>query len=259
MIYHGGDIIPGKVTINLILYGDWSVFKVGNDAQEIITNFVENLGTSSYWRTATGYYDTDDFVKANIVLGGVFYDRFSTGFGTSLDYAALPAIVQNAIQTGFGGVADYNALYVVITDPDVTNSYGFCSEFCAYHTFYSDGDQAVKYTFVGNPATQCYYSCAPQDDPSQPTANGNPGIDALTSSLAHEIAEAITDPKPFTTWYDQNRLEIADKCAYNYILDPLPTVANGGQYNVALGNRRYLLQGLWVNDLGGYCDILPTY
>ena len=45
--------------------------------------------------------------------------------------------------------------------------------------------------------------------------NGDPGIDASISILAHELAEAASDPMLYA-WFDSNGYENADKCSWMF-------------------------------------------
>ncbi|GJP42216.1 hypothetical protein CLOM_g1808, partial [Closterium sp. NIES-68] len=68
------------------------------------------------------------------------------------------------------------------------------------------------------PCFACYNcpdSCIPNAIRSAPSQSptGDPGIDALVSVFAHELAEAASNPY-LSTWYDNEGYENADKCAW---------------------------------------------
>jgi hypothetical protein len=75
-------------------------------------------------------------------------------------------------------------------------------------------------------------------------------IDAALSVVAHEVAEAISDPY-IDAWYDLDGLENADKCNF------FPAVANlvnktskkGPIYNAKIGGTYYLIQTEYDNNL----------
>ncbi|CAI5951959.1 unnamed protein product [Closterium sp. NIES-65] len=85
-------------------------------------------------------------------------------------------------------------------------------------------------------------------DPKKTSPNGNPGLDATISTIAHEIAEAATDPDASTGWFDADNEENADKCSYVYG-ETLTTQNEKGQdakYNlVGLNNMTFLVQQNW--------------
>jgi len=66
----------------------------------------------------------------------------------------------------------------------------------------------------------------------------------VTSILAHETEEAISDPD-LNAWYDRSGAENADKCAWTF--GATHTAANGSLANIHLGTRDYLIQQNWVN------------
>ena len=93
----------------------------------------------------------------------------------------------------------------------------------------------LRYAFVGN-ATRCLNSCAIQSV----GPNGNAGVDAMVSVIAHELAEMATDPD-LNAWYDSRGYENADKCAWTFGHFQYQ-VANGAWANVHLGSRDYEIQ-----------------
>ncbi|CAI5537000.1 unnamed protein product [Closterium sp. Naga37s-1] len=97
-----------------------------------------------------------------------------------------------------------------------------------------------------------YYSQA--SDGSAPTVstetspNGKPWLDAMVSTIAHEIAEAATDPNASSGWFDANGEENADKCSYEY--GETQTAQNvygdDAEYNlVGLNGMKFMVQQNW--------------
>ena len=94
---------------------------------------------------------------------------------------------------------------------------------------------------------QCLLNCSSYTSPADPAAPNNPYADATVNSLAHELAEVVTDPfSPAAGggtggvagrgWYDDaTDDEIADKCVWQFPSDHL-----------VLGDRRYRVQQLWA-------------
>ncbi|CAI5471812.1 unnamed protein product [Closterium sp. Yama58-4] len=78
--------------------------------------------------------------------------------------------------------------------------------------------------------------------------NANPGIDATISTIAHEIAEAATDPDASTGWLDTDKEENADKCSYTYRKTKSVRNKKGknAKYNlVGLHNMKFMVQQIW--------------
>jgi hypothetical protein len=236
--YHGGPVMNGTVNVYYIWYGNWS----GNSGTTILTNFISNLGGSSYEHINTTYYDgSNTHVTGAINYAGSTTDNYSQG--TSLSDAQIQSVV--AAHCGTLGSCDPNGLYFVLTSSDVTASSGFCTQYCGWHNHGTIAGKDVKYAFVGNP-DRCPTSCAAQTT----GPNGNAGADGMASIIAHESEEAISDPD-LNAWYDNRGAENADKCAWTFGTEH--TASNGSKYNVTLGSRNYLIQQNWVNASGGYC------
>lgn len=237
--YHGGPVILNTTGIYYIWYGNWS----GNTAVTILTDLANSIGGSPYFNINTTYYNGSNVHVANsAAYRGSTTDNYS--HGTTLSDSAVQAVVSGAI-TGGALPKDTNAVYFVLTSQDVTESSGFCSQYCGWHTHGTISGSDIKYAFIGN-AARCITSCAAQST----GPNGNAGADGMASIIAHELEEAVTDPD-LNAWYDNRGAENADKCAWTF--GTTHTASNGSLYNMTLGSRNYLIQRNWVNASGGFC------
>ena len=237
--YHGGPVMLGAVNVYYIWYGNWS----NVTAKNILTDFASTIGGSPYFNINTTYYDSSNAKVSNFVhYAGETSDNYS--HGKTLGDADIQAIVASAVPT-LGN--DTNGVYFVLTSPDVAESSGFCTTYCAWHTHGTIGGTNIKYAFVGN-ADRCPSACEAQTT----SPNGNAGADAMASVIAHELEEAVTDPN-LNAWYDHRGYENADKCAWTF--GTTSTASNGSLYNMYLGARQYLIQRNWVNAGGGYCAL----
>jgi hypothetical protein len=242
--YHGGAVMgtnpDGSNTPNLyyVWYGDWD----GNTALDILPDFAANLGGSPYFNIETTYYDGDGNPVINAAnYGGSVFDSYSQG--TTI--TNLSAIVRGVLDSGALPV-DYDGVYLVLTSADVTTS-GFCSRFCAYHSWFTYGSLTIKTGFVGNPE-RCLSGCARNRTTSP---NDNLGADGMANTIAHEFEEAVTDPSG-RGWFDSRGQENADKCAWTF--DDVFIEPNGSRANMTLGTRDYYIQRNWANDGPvGYC------
>jgi len=244
--YHGGPLLGiaggNPVNVYVIWYGNWS----GNSATTIIPNFLNSIGGSPYYNINTTYYNGSGVHIQNAVnYSGSATDSYSQG--KSLSDGQVQSIVESAI-TSNRLPKDSNAVYFVLTSADVTETSGFCSYYCGWHTVGTISGTNIKYAFVGNP-DQCPSGCAAQY-PNSP--NGNAGADGMVSIIAHELEEAATDPD-LNAWYDSRGEENADKCAWTF--GTVYKAANGSYYNMTLGNNNYLIQRNWVNSGSGYCAL----
>jgi hypothetical protein len=234
MVYHGGPVMTNVAGANAyyIWYGNWS----GNSATDILTSFITSIGPSDWFNINSTYSDASGApVKNVITLKGVYTPGYT--HGTSLSDAAVQAIVADTNPT------DTNGVYFVLTSADVNASSGFCTQYCGWHTHATINGKDIKYSFVGNP-DRCPSACAAQTT----SPNGNAGADGMASIIAHELAEAVTDPD-LNAWYDQRGYENADKCAWTF--GPTYKVANGASANMKLSDGRdYLIQQNWVRNTG---------
>lgn len=238
--YHGGPLILGTTNLYYIWYGNWA----NNSAVSILNNLATNIGGSPYFNINTTYYDgSNTKVSNDVKAAGTFYDDYSQG--TSLSDNKVQAIVSNAISNGLP--LDSNGVYMVLTSADVNETSGFCTQYCGWHTHSSLLGKDIKFAFVGN-ADRCPSACSAQST----SPNGNVGADAMSSVIAHELEEAVTDPD-LNAWYDRRGYENADKCAWKF--GTVYTAANGSYANMTLGSMDYLIQQNWVNANGGSCDL----
>jgi len=237
--YHGGPVMTGTTLVYYIWYGNWG----GNSANTILENFARNIGGSPYFNINTTYYNGSNVNVTNGVnYGGSTTDNYSRG--TSLSDAAIQGIVMDAINSN-RLPRDPNGVYFVLTSADVDETSGFCTVYCAWHTYGTILGTDIKYSFVGNP-DRCLSGCAAQTI----GPNGNAGADGMASLIAHELEESVTDPD-LNAWYDQRGNENADKCAWTF--GPVYKTSNGANANMLLGGKDYLIQRNWVNAKGGYC------
>jgi hypothetical protein len=159
---------------------------------------------------------------------------------------------------------DPNGLYFIMPSKEVPLD-GYCYYYCGYHESGAIklGDAGLglaRYSIV--PSTDgCggIYGCNPW------SISGVSNADGMASIMAHELAEAASDPDPLTvsgdpnaitSWRDSWGYEVGDKCAWTfgktYIGHP---DAGSSIYNIEFGNRRWLIQQMWsLANAGGLSD-----
>jgi len=238
--YHGGPVMTQGTNVYLIFYGTFS-----HDQQSLISNFIKGIGKSEWWEVERTYRDsTQKRISNHVELKG----KTNIGYtlGQVLSDFDIETIVANSINDGTFP-SDVNGLYYVLTDPTVQETSGFCSWYCGWHTYATIGSSNIKYSFVGNAVEQCPFGCAIQVDSSP---NNDVGIDAMISVMAHELAEAVSDPN-LDAWFDSMGQENADKCAWTF--GDVSVAPNGSFYNIVVNKVNYLIQQLWVNAGNGAC------
>lgn len=250
------------VNAYFIWYGDWST---NREAQAILVNFITHIGGSPYFNINTTYYSLSAALNGtraikDRVINAVHYmgsanDNYSQGTSIS-DYQVYLAVA-NAITSG-ALPADSNGVYFLLTSPDVNETSGFGTVYCAWHWSTTNGGLPpidgvdIKFSFVGDAETQYAYSCI---EDSQTPLSGSLGADGMASAIAHELEESVTDPDN-TSWINADGNENADLCAWTfgptqhsgYTSDPYPP-------NMKFKGIAYLIQQNWVNARGGYCGL----
>ncbi|HEX5431704.1 MAG TPA: hypothetical protein VFW83_07045 [Bryobacteraceae bacterium] len=250
IFYHGGPVMLGTVNVYYIWYGNWQPCTGSTPAAStcILTDLANSIGGSPYFLINSTYYQGSPavYIGGQVHYAGSATDNYSQG--TSLNDNAVASIVSSAIASGQMGPADANGVYFVFTSSDVSETSGFCNQYCGWHTYGTLGSLNVKFAFVGDP-DKCPTACEEQ---TLVSPNGNTGADGMASIVAHELSEAVTDPN-LNAWYDRRGQENADKCAWKFgsTYDP----GNGSQANVQLGSRYFLLQQIWLNANGGLCAL----
>jgi len=227
---HGGQVLFGTVNVYLIWYGNWNQSNGSDNAtgQQLVRTFLGNVGNSPYYNINTTYSG----VSGNVTLKGEITDTGSQG--TRLSDSRVKAIVSNAITSG-KLPQDTNGLYFVLTSSNVSESSGFCSRYCGWHTAGTISGLDIKYSFVGN-ANRCLSGCAAQTI----SPNGNAGVDGMMSVIAHELEETASDPD-LNAWYDSSGAENADKCAWTFGSHQT-LLPSGAYYNMSLGGKNWLIQ-----------------
>jgi hypothetical protein len=243
---HGGPIIATP-TMYIIWYGNWNQSN-GSDTpagQQIVRDFANHISGSPYFNINTSYSSQNSSVTGNVLFGGEATDTGSRG--TRLRDSDIQTIVNSAISLGHLRY-DQNGVYFVLTSSNVRETSGFCTQYCGWHTAGTPSAGHIRYSFVGN-ANRCLFACAAQTV----GPNGNAGVDAMISVIAHELEEATTDPD-LNAWYDSQGAENADKCAWTFGHAQYQ-VGNGAWANMKLGTRDFLIQrNLSAADSNCYID-----
>jgi hypothetical protein len=184
------------------------------------------------------------YVSDDIRLVKTAEDPYS--LGKDLRGEAIPQIIRSQVEQGTLP-QDSKGIYVVLTSSDVQEEISlgdarFCSEYCGYHMVsnFSTGER-FYYAMIGN-ARQCMSGCGGYN--SWRALNGDATIDAMTSVIAHEIAEVVSDPEALDNraWNAEDGSENGDICTETYgqmKRDPITRAA----YNyVSSSGRKFAIQ-----------------
>jgi hypothetical protein len=242
--YNGAHIMPGASAIYYLWYGTWA-----SSTKSALTTFASNL-SGPYWNINATYSDRfSDTPSSVMAYGGAASDAYSNG--KNLDTAQLKAILQKAV-TSKALPGQTEAIYVVMAASDVTAP-NYCQAFCAYHSSMTLNDAHgepffAKFALVLDPGSRCNCNWGVSSTP-----NGVP-VDSMASMIAHEAAEAVTDPF-ITAWWtpaSSGPVENADLCVWK--TGTTFRTSSGATANVTLGARDYLLQTNWLNVGEGSCS-----
>jgi len=237
--YNGGPVFEKTPTIYIVWYGTWTA-----KDKSVIDGYFAHLGGTTMAKINTKYSDgANKFVPitAHHTTANDYHDNYSLGH--SVNDTGIQQIAANAISGGHLP-KDVNGIYFVLTAKDVTDSDGFCTAFCGYHspsTSIVSGD-IIKYSMVGNAITQCPSGCVASvvlGDKTSP--NGDPGADGVVNVMWHEFSETVSDPEVnLQTAWAGNCGESGDCCAWFFGTTHI--AANGSHYTNTIGGKHYIAQ-----------------
>src|SRR6266851_1219845 len=195
--YRGGPLLSAVEVVTAFWGADWLATE-----KPLLTQLNDFFlyALNSPLIDQLGEYSVPDKPIGHGSLGGtaVITDQEP---GSSVSDAQIRSLIQAEMAKSNLPRANTNSLYFVFLPPGVDVDLGgqrSCSAFCGYHD--SIGG-TVYYAVVPYPGCS---SCV----------GGLHVVDALTSSVSHELSEAITDPVPGQGWYDAVHGEIGDVCAW---------------------------------------------
>lgn len=166
-----------------------------------VTTYVEGMGN-----LVNSVVDTTAYPKGGCSDSGV------PNASNCITDAQIQTEVKN-VMAAHGWSGGLNKMFLVFTDQNEGSCAGSScayTAYCAYHSDFTSGSQVVVYS------NEPYGNTSVCQVPGAPSPNGNPDADAATTSAAHEMTEAITDPEPASGWTDARGEEIGDECAYIY-------------------------------------------
>lgn len=247
--WYGGPVMSAaSVNVYFIWYGNWTSGPKPSDSLTTV-NLLNSLfgaggiGGSPYELINTTYGDNVSNVSGNVQLAASYVDTGSQG--TKLSDSKVLTVVSRAISNG-KLPKDPNGIYFVLTSSNISETSGFCSRYCGWHTRATISGADIKYSFVGN-SDRCPNGCEIQTI----SPNADSGADGMASVMAHEAEEMVSDPD-LNAWFDSSGQENADKCAWKF--GPTTNAIGHGAYNETFGGHNWMIQMNWENARGGGCD-----
>jgi hypothetical protein len=261
LLYHsGGSVQTGTHHTYAIYWGASSTFPDSN-YQTLINRFFQDVAaasgqTSNVYDSDTQYYQTINSVTTNITYSESFSGSWadatnptssgctSTAGGSvaCVSDAQIEQEVTKAIQANNWPEGSGNEYFVFLGNGISTCSGSSCfvSNFCAYHSHYTDSSTGSTVLYANMPYTG--YSLAACGSGQYP--NGDSAADSTINVTSHEANETITDELG-NAWFDRTGYENGDKCAWKF---GTSLGNNGsGSYNQVINGHDYYMQGEWSN------------
>lgn len=198
LVYHGGPLLT-SCTLVPVFYGAGWQDVVNVPTMTSLVTFLHWLPTSPLIAQLAEYSVPEQTIgNGDSTAPAVLLDVLPP----LLTDADIQAMLEAKIADGTIPVPTPQTLYVILVEPGVAvSAFGSksCNSFCGYHEMTPTG---------------VYYAVLPY--PGCPGCLGSlTAIQALTSTISHEICEAITDAKPGAGWVAQGGAEIGDLCAWS--------------------------------------------
>jgi hypothetical protein len=225
LAWGGGGVLHANKTQAIFWGANWSSTSFAGDKIAGIDTFFGGFGGSLYAGASTEYTDSTGSVTSSSAYLGHVMDTTSSpptkALTTSSAVAEACKIANNS--------PDPNALYLIYTQNGPSHA-----SYCAWHSWGTCSTGApIQVAYMPN--IDGIAGC----DPGAPYAGHSQGLAALANVTAHELSEAITDPRG-TGWTDSGGAENGDKCAWSFS----PT--NGGVVTLS-NSSTWKLQGEWSN------------
>jgi hypothetical protein len=237
MTLHGGNVMTQPRTTAIFWGAEWQDSTFAGDKITGLMTFFSGYGGSNYAGTTTEYPGAN----------GLSFNGSASDDGSLADTSAAPSSaisVTQAVQEACKMTSnnpDPNEVYFLYTSTGAGNV-----NYCAWHSWGNcDNGAPVQVAYMPN--ITGIAGCNPQDG----TTGHSEGLAALANVTAHELSEAITDPRG-TGWFDRSGAENGDKCAWTFTGDV--TLSNGSvwklqqewsnaAYNASTGSPRGCIQG----------------
>jgi hypothetical protein len=237
--YHGGAVETAP-KVYLVLWGPgWSNDPSGEAT--LLQNFLNGVSGSSWLNSVTQYCQG---VASGTVFcsGGTPASNVTGAVNVWADPSSAPThprqsqLAQEAIRAAvhFGnttGPSNASVQYVIATAHG-SNSTGFGTQYCAWHSSTSSTSGTIAYTNLPY-ITDAGASCGAN-------FNGLGAKAGITIVEGHELAETITDQFPNGGWLDSSGAENGDKCAWI-------SSGAGASTTITLNGVNYPVQSLWSN------------
>ena len=197
-----GNPVLHTPNLYFLWYGNWN--GTSPNTRSLLTSMASSMGGTPWFGIQQTYYDNSGPCSAQINYAGAASDA-GYSQGTSLTSTKVMNAVY-AAQTAGSLPFDPNGIFLLLSTSDVTHTgsgLAFCTQMCGYHSYFTSGTSKYVFGFIGATA-KCPSSCSLQSTP-----NGDANADGMINIIAHESAEATTDP--YLNAYTSSNGENADR------------------------------------------------
>jgi len=257
---HNNDVIATNLGHYFIYYGQ--AFQTGGADAAIpaaVQQYFTDISGTPYMNILSQYFGPSGNSTIDISWVGQFIagTPYGTAIGTADSLCTLKVLERILFNPANGITFNPAVQYYIVFGSDITlTNVAPCQDGgCGLHDQLKKTVNGVNETYLVAWVINNAEGCQPAAISGIPTV-APANIQNVLDTLAHEVAESITDPNqvPQTkrAWQDGEGFEIGDKCADFYT--PFYASANvaGAYYNVkGNGGTEYLLQGQWSNEIGG--------
>jgi hypothetical protein len=219
LTYRNGSVLRTNSTAAIFWGGAWNSPSFTSDKITGLDTFFQGFSNSSYAKTSSEYYDSIGFISSS-----------SNYIGHTIDTSAVPSRALKVSQAVAevckitNNAPDANTTYFIYTSSKAGQV-----NYCAWHSWGTCANGAsVQVAYMPN--IDGIAGCDPQDS----TTGHSEGLSALANVTAHELLEAITDPRG-QGWVDSSGAENGDKCAWSFPTgDGISTLYNGSKWKLQM-------------------------
>jgi serine protease len=234
LLYQGGST-QHHPHVYLLFWGpSWATDSGEQASAAYLENFCQGLGVQPQddWSTTTSQYGDGSGNPgfSGTVCKGFFQDTSTPPFGVDQSQLAAEADAFASSQ----GITDLSDAQIVIATQSGTCPSGFYAPNCAG----GSGYYCAWHSNSNEPYTNLPYLLDAGAGCGEDFVNSGGTYDGFSIVEGHEYAETITDPYPFSGWWDpadSSGGEIGDKCAWNGLSD------------VTLSTGSFAMQPLYSN------------
>jgi len=246
--YHGGTGGIGVETapkVYLVLWGSQWNSNDPSGESNILQSFYYGTGGSSWLNSVTQYcqgvltgtvFCNGAGVPAGnqpSMLAGVWYDNAVAAPSHPRQSQFAAEAARAAAYFGNTTSGSNASVHYVIATASGSNSIGFGTQYCAYHSSTNSSYGNLAYTNLPY-ITDAGASCGANFNGLGPAAG-------ITIVGGHEMAETVTDPFPSSGWLDSSGAENGDKCAW------ISSGQGAAAYVSFPNGSSFPVQSLWSN------------